>query len=186
MLLWRCLYGASETVFKKCHINYPRRDLFLLPQRCQPRFLGWKDTQGTPAIQMHIGQSLPAEIHGMGSGMENKEQQWPCAAADTRARAGTPQTAPNPACLPLPVCPAQKLPLRRNLPNIILSINLLSAPNVNTVAKENSFLCECLSGAARERQTSLSCCFKDQMWDLSAETPENPVPCLGKICSLLI
>lgn len=135
MLLWRCLHGASETVFNKSHINYPRGDLFLLPQRCQPRFLGWKDTQGTPAI----GQCLPAEIHGMRSGMENKEQQWPCTATDTRARAGTPQTAPNPVCLPLPVCPAQKLPLRRNPPNIILSINLLSAPNVKMVAKVEQF-----------------------------------------------
>lgn len=117
----------------------------------------------------------------MGSGMETKEQQWPCAAADTRARAGTPQTAPKPVCLPFPVCPAQKLPLSCNPPNIILSINLLSAGNVKTVAKENGFLCECLSGAARERHTNLSCCFKDQM---SAEIPENTVPCLGKICSL--
>lgn len=156
----------------------------MLPQRCQPQFLGWKDTQATPAIQMHIGQCLPAEIHGLGSGMENKEQQWPCAPADTAARAGTPQTAPNPVCLPLPVCPAQKLPLRPNPPNIILSINLLSAPNVQTVAKENSFLCDFLSGAACERHTDLSCCCKDQMRDLSAEIPENTIFFLGKTLSL--
>lgn len=81
--------------------------------------------------------------------MENKEQQWPCSAADTRARAGTPQTAPN------PVCPAQKLPLRHNPPNIILSINLLSAPNVKMVAKEKGFLCECLSGAGTEAHQPL-------------------------------
>lgn len=90
----------------------------------------------------------------------------------------------NPVCLPLPVCPAQKLPLRPNPPNIILSINLLSAPNVQTVAKENSFLCDFLSGAACERHTNLSCCCKDQMRDLSAEIPENTIFFLGKTLSL--
>lgn len=57
--------------------------------------LGWKDfhiESGTPAIQMHIGECLPAEIHGTGSAVENEEQQSPHAATNAQAGAGTAQT----------------------------------------------------------------------------------------------
>lgn len=120
--------------------------------------LGWRDSHidsGLPAILTPMGKPLPAEIHGMGSAVENEEQPSPRAAANARAAAGTAQTGPNPVCVLIPVCLAWKLPLARcNPSNIILSINLLSVPNVKSVAKETGFVHEHLFGAARKRHAN--------------------------------